>query len=143
MEQKIIESNSLIAEFMEAIPEQWYPESKMYKQSGKHYSFPRSTEYPDNKRFHSDNLLKYHTDWNWLMQVVEKIETLYDNNDGKYGVYISSNCCNIQGTNLAKALIPDSLYKNVYFDQVYTEKKIESVYNAVVNFINYYNKREA
>jgi len=78
--------------------------------------------------------LRYHTSWDWLIPVVEKIETLKTPLNGYYAVYISSNGCTIQDTNL-------NLNKAIgYFDQCYTLTKIEATYSAIINFIKYYNE---
>ena len=74
MEKKeLLEGNKLVAKFMGAVPEQWYPESKMYNQSGIHYAFPYSGLFPDNTRHHHEEMLKYHSSWDWLMPVIKKI----------------------------------------------------------------------
>ena len=70
--------------------------------------------------------LKYHTSWDWLMPVVEKIESdeRYDVDILQYGTRIRENQKEIVN-NIA----------NISFD-----KKIEHTYDAVVEFINPYNK---
>ena len=60
---------------MGAEKQQWYPESKMYDQTGVHYSFPKDA-YPNNERYHCDTLLKYHLQWDWLMPVCKKFDEL-------------------------------------------------------------------
>ena len=71
------------------------------------------------------NELKFHSDWNWLMEAAEKIESL------GYWVEILGgmhNVCSIGLTNNIESFI--------YLD---SESKIEAVYNAVVEFIKWYN----
>lgn len=131
-----LEKNGPIAEFMGAIKEQWYPKAK--QQTGIHYAYPPN-EFPDNEKYHSDNLLKYHSDWNWLMPVVTKIESIYDEHHGYFGVYISSNSCHIHGTKFNKS-IDDPEYGFVYFDEIVTHTKLEATYIAVTRFIEWYNK---
>ena len=64
--------------------------------------------------------LKFHSDWNWLMEVVEKIESL-----GNFNVSIEFGNCTISGT----------------FTVSKTNKtKIEAVYNACLAFIEWYNE---
>ena len=58
------------------------------------------------------NDLEYHTSWDWLMPVVEKIENYLSDNVGKVG----------------------------YFDECLSSNNLEVRYNAVVEFINEYNK---
>ena len=66
----------------------------------------------------------YHSDWNWLMEVVEKIEKL------KCTVVIEKNICRIHKGGL-------------HFGHAYKfETKIEAVYNACLEFIKWYNKQK-
>ena len=68
--------------------------------------------------------MEYHTSWDWLMPVVEKIESLgyvftIQGGKAKYGEMISRTRCFI------------------------VEDKLSSTYKAVVEFINEYNKNES
>ena len=69
------------------------------------------------------NELKYHKSWDWLMPVVEKIESdeRYDVGILQYGTRITDNQRKIV-SNIA----------DISFD-----KKIEHTYDAVVKFIKY------
>ena len=63
--------------------------------------------------------LKYHTSWDWLMPVVEKIKILVMEDDS------------------------DELYNSEEWDNIthtLVQIEIKSVYQAVVEFINEYNK---
>ena len=74
--------------------------------------------------------LEFHSDWNWLMQVVEKIESLgYNIDTMKVNItkYQSSQFCGIY-------IDGKIIYTN------YCETKIEAVYNACLEFIKWYNK---
>jgi len=66
--------------------------------------------------------LKFHSSWDWLMPVVEKIE---GETDATFN--IENDNCHIEG--------PFKLTVNGY-------TKFESVYKAVVEFIKWYNKTE-
>lgn len=63
--------------------------------------------------------MKFHSSWNWLMSVVEKIESI------GYGVEIIGNYCKVIGENI----------------QCSQPKKIEATYKAVVQFIEWYNEQ--
>lgn len=65
--------------------------------------------------------LKYHTSWDWLMPVVEKIE--YEAN-----VTICRQSCHIENDDI---LI-----------ERYGDTKIESIYLAVVAFIKWHNEQK-
>ena len=67
--------------------------------------------------------LKYHEDWNWLMQVVEKIESL------GYRIEIVKHICRIYLSNKETIIISENT------------PKIEAVYNACVEFIKWYNEQ--
>lgn len=71
--------------------------------------------------------LKYHSSWDWLMPVVEKIESeLY--NDLKFCVNMAFKECVI-------AEVDDDFY--VFYQE--SESKIKAVWKAVVQFIDWYN----
>lgn len=81
--------------------------------------------------------LKYDTSWDWLITVVEKIESIKDEYHGHFGVYISSNNCTIQATNFRPdKRIPDPPH---YFANYTLNSKIESTYQAAVEFIKWHN----
>ena len=71
--------------------------------------------------------LKFHSNWNWLMEVVEKIESLGYWIEILGGVH---NVCRIGITN--------NIEDFIYLDN---ETKIEAVYMAVVEFIKWYNEK--
>ena len=103
--KNVTENNKLIADFM------GYPKHKI-DFVGKRLNF-------ENSKHNT-----YHKDWNWLMEVVEKIESL------GYKVHIST-------------------WENSQFCGIYlngkkisgneTNTKIEAVYNACIEFIKWYN----
>ena len=67
--------------------------------------------------------LKFHSDWNWLMEVVEKIESL------GYRIEIVKHICRIYLSNKETIIISENT------------PKIESVYLACVEFIKWYNNQ--
>jgi hypothetical protein len=99
--------NKLIAEFM-----------------GMKYSDERS--FDNGEWTHTiKSLSKFQTDWNWLMPVVEKIESLRDADGNAYRFLI--DMCNVEIEN-TDIIVLGASYKR------------DAVYNAVVEFINQYNK---
>lgn len=77
----------------------------------------------------------YHKSWDWLMPVVEKIESL-----GKNTLIsnISGHYCNIMtGVSLMESSINNP---SKFLGQ--GESKIEAVYKALVEFINWYNQNK-
>jgi len=91
------------------------------------------------------DMCKFDKEWNWLMPVVEKIENLHDDHHGYFQVHIHSNACDIQGTNLWKAIEPGSTYGDVYMSDpnAILNTKIESTYHNVIQFIKWYNGQKA
>ncbi len=85
--------------------------------------------------------LKFHCLWDWLIPVVEKIESIHSNHHGYFGVHISSNSCSIQGTNLHLAIQDLEGYGHVYCDEVVLDTKLESTYQACLRFILWLNKQ--
>lgn len=71
--------------------------------------------------------LKYHSDWNWLMAVVDKINSL----DGWAAINIDSGMVYVH-----KKKEPLVSYNRLEFP-----KTIDSVYKAVYDFIIWYNQQ--
>jgi len=69
---------------------------------------------------------KYHSDWNWLMKVVEKIESILPNDEV---VKIEYKDCRI-----------------AFGDEIYVSEnagtKIQAVYNACVEFVKWQNQQQ-
>jgi hypothetical protein len=72
----------------------------------------------------SESQLKFHSDWNWLMEVVEKIESL--------GFVFSIKINWVKITKDRVAII-------VRWEEDFNKK--EAVYNACVEFIKWYNEQ--
>jgi hypothetical protein len=71
-------------------------------------------------------LLSFDRDWNWLMSVVDKIESL------GYEFFIVESRCRI-AHNTDK-----SIETIIYFENM--GKKIDACYDSVVQFIEWYNE---
>ena len=69
---------------------------------------------------------RFHFSFDWLIPVVEKIE------DDGYTVKIIATCCTITDI--------DDI--NIYYSyNVNSETKIEAIFTAVSNFLEYYNRK--
>jgi hypothetical protein len=77
---------------------------------------------------------RYHESWDWLMPVVEKIESVHIEAHGRFGVYICSNNCTIQGSKFNSEKRSDAYY----FD-IYSVTKIHATWLAVKEFIIWHN----
>lgn len=83
--------------------------------------------------------LEYHTSWDCLMPVVEKIEAIHDEFHGYFAVHISSNGCTIQGT---KFRTDPGNEHYAYFNDVTHESKIMATHYMVYKFIQWYNQQK-
>ena len=112
--------NKIIAEFMGLKPKMESPD--IYVFNDMPYFSVRENN-PEDVMNAIVKYSKYNSDWNWLMQVVEKIEKL------KCTVVIEKNICRIHKGGL-------------HFGHAYKfETKIEAVYNACLEFIKWYNEQ--
>ena len=112
----IVENNKLIAEFMGFIADKSF-EVKLVDGINTSYYY-----YKDDVMCLPETM-RYNSSWDWLMEVVEKIEKL------KCTVVIEKNICRIHKGGL-------------HFGHAYKfETKIEAVYNACLEFIKWYNKQ--
>jgi len=73
--------------------------------------------------------VKYSTDWNALMPVVEKIESIKVE-DYSVLVEISKNICTICPAHWEELI------------NIQSNTRIEAVYDAIIDFINWYNKQK-
>lgn len=127
---EIVEGNKLIVIFMFPNFQKEFDENEISIKEGmfaKACLFARDWE-----------ALKYHISWEWLMHVINKIESIKDSYHGYFGVHIVSNSCSIQATKFRSDQISDPPY---YFTNVVGSTKIEAVWISVVNFIKWYNKQ--
>ena len=76
--------------------------------------------------------LEFHSDWNWLMRVVEKIENLQDeNNCAIYNVQIEQSFTEIIDNHTSETIIYN----------IDADSKIEAVYDSCIEFIKWYNEQ--
>lgn len=137
-----IENNKLIAEFYGAI----YKEDDCGDMG---YFF----EKPFYENWHTAfkaEALKFHTSWDWLMPVVEKIEGLsvagidieaYSEEkrpcEWQFTVSIENGGCTIHRDVLPQYGGTEDDFLNLY--SCLKDDKLKSTYEAVITFINWYN----
>ena len=115
--KNIVENNKLIAKFL------WY--------SQPHPDYP-NTSYWYKKDCQPLTTLLFHSDWNWLMKVVDKIESFVLNDDNSFNVTIgATNYCVIQDSY-------GEIYENIEDSE---ETKLLTVYKAIIKFIKWYNEQ--
>ena len=118
-----IENNKIIVEFMGLKPIEVFGS---YSISKDHVSVNCKTEVEAFESFCKST--KYHSDWNWLMEVVEKIEEIQSPKGFRYAFEICGNSVNI------------GLGKTTNIFKRKTTKK-ESIYSACLEFIEWYNQQ--
>lgn len=78
--------------------------------------------------------LKFHTSWDWLMLVVDKIEGLILGENNSINVTIgATNYCVIQDSN-------GEIYND---NEESKETKLKTVYAACVKFVKWYNENKS
>lgn len=120
-----LENNETIAEFM-GIEEAYNPNGNDWVLKT---TIPNTNGDTDILESCKSNELKYHNSWDWLMTVVDKIESFTDDNKCcKYNVKIEQ--CWVE------------IIDNQNSDEIVSvdgDDKILSTYKAVVEFIKNYN----
>ncbi len=119
-EQEILEGNKLIAEFMGFVKDGFL---------WKHRDVKLSKYYPKNI-FEGDNTnsFKFHSSWDWLMPVVEKLECL-ENCRFQFEIYTGPRC-----------FIYDNSHDLIEGD---SDTKLQAVYESIVEFIKWYSAQES
>ena len=107
-----MENNKLIAEFME-LP------TEIFNSGNLNYYFKEF----NSGTWYEEQELSYSISWDWLMPVVEKIESLRDPNGNAYRFNIDMCNAQIEGTTI-------EVLGGAY--------KLDTVYKAVVQFIKNY-----
>lgn len=122
--EDIQEKNRLIAEFMGyAVDNNGYHKNGEYvdNKGSKHYTGLTIKE------------VKYHTSWDWLMPVVEKIETI------EIPDYYLPECYFIVTIEPGYCVISENGEAPMVEYQDQESPKISIVYEAVIEFIEWYN----
>lgn len=120
--ENVNENNRLIAEFMGYIP---ISETDFL---GGNHNFIEGSE--DFNRLHIYDASKYHTSWDWIMPVVQRIDEM------GASVIIGRMFCDIK--------YEDPLNAEKHFDiRIASGVKMNAVHGAVVEFVKWHNtKRE-
>ena len=126
----ILKNNKLIAEFM----------GFKVKEHG--WLSDKETLHPTD--------IKYNISWDWLMPVVEKIESITIDIEeestmagtmrtmpNQFEVVITCNYCTINRGNGAEGMLDDFLE---LWDGSFEGTKLQATYKAVTEFIKWYNK---
>lgn len=123
-EQEIIENSRLLAEFLGA-PITQDGEFEMYG------LIPSVEDGEWESHFFKPENMPFDTDWNWIMEVVQRINTI---DDFKYTVRIYSMDIEIYNNETGDTIV------NLFSDYS-TDQLILSVYGACVEFVKWYNEQ--
>lgn len=133
------ENNKLIAEFMGAKEIITETTHRIYKEFEMYGIIESIEDREDTKHFYQPEEMLFNSDWNWLMEVVEKIESLKSPYDGfswsvePFSVLINRNNVYIQ--------VDAGKSDDISFPDMHCKTKIEMVYNTCVEFIKWYNEQ--
>ena len=125
--KNIVENNKLIAEFMGFVADKSF-EVKLAD------GINTSYYYRKDDVVHLPERMKYNCSWDWLMEVVEKIESLPDEeNNGAFFFEIYQD---------SVIIFSNGDYLNELIEVIRQGSRIKNTYQAVIEFINFYNKQK-
>ena len=125
-DNNVAEGNKLIAEFMGM--SSYTTEYDTFYKKGQGCT-------PENYNYHELHL-EYHTSWDWLMPVVEKIDSL------GYSTTIASDMRKgITDRYCAEVIKPEKITETLLY-KYHPTSKIEAVWLAIVEFIKWYNSQQ-
>ena len=78
------------------------------------------------------DILNFNKDWNKLLEVVEKIESIRHQKYGRFIVTIAEDTCLIRSTNITK----NDIYSKLYVSK---NNKIGAVYESCLLFVKFWN----
>ena len=123
--KNIVENNKFIAEFMGFVADKSF-EVKLAD------GINTSYYYRKDDVVHLPEIMKYNCSWDWLMEVVEKIESLPDEeNNGAFFFEIYQD---------SVIIFSNGDYINELIEVMGQGSRINSVYQAVIEFIQWYNQ---
>jgi hypothetical protein len=105
------------------------------KKNGEPPMYEFTGEFSQNGFSHSvhPSCLLFNSSWDWLMPVVEKIES----------EFCSSNIHYYSAGMMKQEYVVEFLGYNIDYDNSqYDKSKIKAVYKAVIKFIKWYNKNK-
>jgi hypothetical protein len=128
--ENIMENNKLIAEFM-GYEIQKDPTERFF---GRYKSLIGA--------WHKEIDLAFHHDWNWLIEVVKKIEkTTIRETHGQFNENECEATISISIENTFCQILSNGAFLNEIIS-INGESKIEAVYSACVEFVKWYNENK-
>lgn len=111
-----------------------------YKNQSKYwviYKYDDNSFFGKNRRYLAVNNLKFHSDWNWIMEVVEKIKYIEDNQEKFFGDEHYLIHFEIDLLNGVDLFIDK---KRIFSQSAFGEGQLkEAVVQAINQFLKFYN----
>ena len=137
MTNEILEGNKLIAEFMgwkkDGQSSYDFSDDRVFRG----YLYDRSVSYNYAHECFSifERDLPYHSSWDWLMPVVEKIESI-QNNLQYFTVVIKGNKCQVLERRGNEKIRANFLHHTIKW--IEGETKIDAVWQTIIQFIQWH-----
>lgn len=134
--EEILEGNKLIAKFIDLTPHELFPDEMSapinFSWMATRINVSSMYAKEDNEFISFEDFFEFHSSYDWLMPVVEKIEYIKDNDGNyKFSFVIGKDFCGIEYNDIdRKQIVVSSVYRN----------KIFSIFKAIVEFIKLYNE---
>lgn len=140
-QQEILDYNKRCAEFLKAFkrdkrekvnPLYIFPDFRFYKaEMQPDYMGGSYLEHDENCNISYSNEMKFHSDWNWIHEVIEAIEKLeFGEQKYKFQVDIQNNHCVIEQSNCFNSI------------RIYKETKKEATTEAINKFLIWYEQNK-
>jgi hypothetical protein len=126
-QEEILEYNKRCAEFLGLKRGWWISQQKPLTDDKKQWWDIDEKTFLGTRVYYDKDLL-FHSDWNWIMEVVEAIEKL------RYLVVIQSNFCQIQEVGKKENSFSPRI---IAYQEALTKK--EAVVQAINQFLIWYN----
>lgn len=88
----------------------------------------------------SDSQLPFTRNWNYLMKVIDKIESIRHPEYGWFMVSVQSNVCHIHSQHLSRAMGEPDIVAYMSDPNAVFPTKIESVWYNCVQFVKFYDE---
>lgn len=128
-----IDNNKLIAEFMGYPSKSKDSIEATLTDNAYHWYLGWKKFYYISGDWHTEDYLLFHLDWNWLMSVVDRIESMSYVKGRRY--YLSVDKSHVQ-------IRIDRMNYQPYSKWGSSNDKLKATYKAVIEFINFYNRQQ-
>ena len=135
----IINNNKLIASFMGARITKFPDNTEGHTFWNEDETPGRSGSFPDGSTSYFNYECGYNTEWNWLMTVIDKIESIPFANLRYYSIKFHNNAVEHKQY-VSYFTKTDNQYDHIV--ESYSSDRFTASYNSVVDIIKWYNKHK-